>query len=342
MAFSPEAAFEFLGRAHRGGRLAHAYLITGEPGSGKRTLALRLAGLLGGDGRELEAAEPADAVEALKLPDVHTVEPESKSRLIRVEQTRELEKALQMRSSGSGRKVGILFDAERMNAAASNSFLKTLEEPPSNSLLLLLTAHPEMLLDTILSRCILVPLAAPPQREPEPRQRRLLDLLGRFAQGPEASLGDVFRMVREFTLLLAEAKTDVQEEGGAELKREESLYKQTTDGKWLEDREEHFKALSESRYLQARATLIETMLQWWGDVLRQQQEAGGLDFPSEADTAGTAAAARRFSTPEALRRVAALEGLRENFGRNVQEQLAIEVAFLGAFGEGAALEKTGR
>ena len=124
MAFSPEAAFEFLGRAHRSGRLAHAYLITGEPGSGKRTLALRLAGLVAEAGANGLAgfaglAEPGEGTgaEALKLPDVHTVEPESKSRLIRVEQTRELEKALQMRSSQGGRKVGILFDAERMNAA---------------------------------------------------------------------------------------------------------------------------------------------------------------------------------------------------------------------------------
>ncbi len=323
MAFTPEAAFEFLRRAHGSGRLAHAYLFSGEPGSGKRTLALRLAALLN--------RLPDDPGAAARLADVHIVEPESKSRLIRVEQTRELEKALQMRSDNpGGRKVGILFDAERMNAAAANSFLKTLEEPPANSLLLLLTAHPEMLLDTILSRCIFVQLAAPARRGPTPTQQRLLERLTTHSTLREPGLGEVFSLVRDFTLLLGDARAEVLAEGEAELKKEEALYRQTTDGKWLEEREEHFKALGESRYLQARALLVETLLQWWGDVLRLKHGADGLDFPSHREA--TAALAERTPTPEALRRLSALEGLRENFNRNVQEQLAIEVAFLNAFG----------
>jgi len=328
MPFLPEAAFDFLRHAHENGRLAHAYLITGESGSGKRALALRLAGHVAG------MHDPAG--DPLKHPDVHAIEPESKSRIIKVEQTRELEKELQMRASQSGRKVAIIFDADRMNASASNSFLKTLEEPPANSLLLLVSAHPEMLLETILSRCIMVQLAAPPRMEPSEGQRRLLDLISRFlakSKPGELDIGGVFVLVREFTRLLAEAKSTIQDEGAAELKREEGLYKQTTDGKWLGEREEYYKALTESRYLQARTVFIGTVLQWWGDVLRQQHNAtenGALDFPSYA--AQTSALAQRFSTPEVLRRISALETLRENFGRNVQEQLAIEVAFLGAFG----------
>lgn len=323
MAFSPDAAFDFLRRAHESGRLAHAYLITGEAGSGKRTLALRLAALV-------TSAQD----DPLKHPDIHSIEPESKSRLIKVEQTRDLEKELQMRASQSGRKVAIIFDADRMNAAASNSFLKTLEEPPANSLLLLVSAHPEMLLETILSRCITVQLTAAPRREPAEGQRRLLDLVARFllkSKPDDTDIGGVFALVREFTKLLGEAKSAIQEEGAAELKREEGLYKQTTDGKWLGEREEYYKALAESRYLQARTLFMETLLQWWGDVLRQQHRAvDDLDFPSYADQ--TEQLADRFSTPDVLRRISALEGLRENFNRNVQEQLAIEVAFLEAFG----------
>ena len=328
MAFSPDAAFDFLHRAFESGRLAHAYLSTGEVGSGKRALAQKLAALVAGLGGA--SGDP------LKHPDIHSIEPESKSRIIKVEQTRELEKALQMRASQSGRKVAIIFDADRMNASASNSFLKTLEEPPSNSLLLLVSAHPEMLLETILSRCITVQLAAAPRREPTEGQRRLLDLVSRYlakSKPGETDIGGVFVLVREFTKLLAEAKSAVQEEGAAELKREEALYKQTTDGKWLGEREEYYKALAESRYLQSRTVFIGTLLQWWGDVLRQQHGAtagNALDFPSYAEQ--TAKLAERFSTPEVLRRVSALETLRENFGRNVQEQLAVEVAFLGAFG----------
>ncbi len=332
MAFSPEAALEFLHRAHRSGRLAHGYLFTGANGSGKRRLASQLAWLL----HRGEGGEPTQGA-GLTLPDVHLIEPESKSRIIRVEQTRELEKALQMRSSLGGRKVAIIVDADRMNAAASNSFLKTLEEPPANSLLLLLTAHPEMLLDTILSRCIQVPLLAPPRQALSEEEHGLLNALDRFFQKPDPQLGEIFYLVREFTTLLAATRGSAQEQGESELKKEEALYKQTTDGKWLSQREDHFKALGESRYLQARAALVGRLLQWWGDVLRQQhglEGAAALDFPDYA--ARTAELARRFPTPEILRRVEALEGLRENFNRNVQEQLAVEVAFLKAFGTAPA------
>lgn len=324
MAFFPEEAFSFLRRALESGRLAHAYLITGQPGSGKRDLALRLAALATG----------ATGGDILAHPDVHAVEPESKSRIIKVEQTRDLEKALQMRPTHAARKVAILFDADRMNASASNSFLKTLEEPPANSLLLLVTAHPEMLLETILSRCIAVALTAAPHREPTESQARLLDLLAGFFRQRNAGIGSIFSLVREFMNLLAESKSAILDQGAAELKREESLYKQTTDGKWLSEREEHYKALAESRYLEARTVFMETLLQWWGDVLRLRHGASGdgaLDFPGHR--AHTEALAQRLTTPDILRRVTALEGLRENFGRNVQEQLAIEVAFLEGFGE---------
>jgi len=323
MAFLPDTAFEFLRRAHQGGRLAHAYLITGVAGSGKRDLALRLAGYVNGLG------EGCDPRQALKLPDVHLVEPESKSRIIKVEQMRELERALQMRSMG-GLKVGIIQDADRLNAAAANSFLKTLEEPPAHSLLLLVTAHPEMLLDTIISRCIQVQLKAPAHRELTPGQARLLEAVKAHFRAEKPALVDVFNLVREFTQLLNEVKNTVQEEEDGELKKEEALYKQTTDGKWLEEREEHYKALIEARYLQLRLGFVDTLLQWWGDVLRHQHGSTHLDFPGHA--ADTAALAQRFSTADVLRRVEALEGLRENFGRNVQEQLAIEVAFMTAFG----------
>ena len=68
-----------------------------------------------------------------------------KSRQIKIDQLRELEHALQMKASDGRRKVVIISDADRMGTQAANAFLKTLEEPPNNSLLLLLSAIPEVL-----------------------------------------------------------------------------------------------------------------------------------------------------------------------------------------------------
>ena len=152
MAFARATAFEYLRRAYEQNRLAHAYLITGAPGSGKELLAAELASLVNGT--------PAKEVFSSKAREIFIARPESKSRRISIEQIRELEHALQMRAANSNGKVAIISDADRLGGEAANAFLKTLEEPPKDSLLLLLSALPEALPETILSRCIAIPLAS--------------------------------------------------------------------------------------------------------------------------------------------------------------------------------------
>src|SRR5437660_301048 len=113
------------------------------------------------------------------------------------------------------------------------------------------------------------------------------------------------------------------------LKQEESRYKDSTDGAWLEEREQYYKALAESLYLQRRAALIETLFAWWSDVLRSRNGVECCSLPNAGKE--TAALAKRFSTAEILRRVRCLEELRYHLSRNIQEALAIEVAFLAIF-----------
>lgn len=323
MALSAGEAFALLQKAKQHDRLTHACLITGSPGSGKRGLAAQLAGLI--------VESPAGA-DALNHPDVHTIQPESKSRRILIDQIRDLEGELRMRSMTGGAKVGIIFDAERLQPQAANAFLKTLEEPPGRSHLILISALPDQLLETIISRCMEValrPLHAP---ERTPRQLALLEVLAASHRKAGVDLPGVYSLVRDFQKLLSESKDTAQDEAEAEFKKEEQRYKQMADPRWLEEREEQFKAIAESRYVAERSLLLETLELWWADILRQQAGSAQVEFTSHASA--TAALAAALTPAAALRRSGAIEQLREQLGNpGLQEQLAIEVAFARSFGQ---------
>ena len=129
--------------------------------------------------------------------------------------------------------------------------------------------------------------------------------------------------------MLRLSREQIKVETDEALKGEEAHYKNSTDGAWLEEREEYYKALTESLYLQRRAELIEVLFAWWTDVLRAGSDVDRRDLPNARKE--TAALAKRFTTPEVLRKIRRLEELRDQLGRNIQEALAIEVTFLGIF-----------
>ena len=259
MAFSRTTALGHLRRAHDQNRLAHAYLISGPPGSGKQMLAAELASLVNGTN--------VDDVFSAKAREIFVARPESKSRRIVIEQIRDLEHALQMRASNGRRKVAIISDADRLQPQAANAFLKTLEEPPKDSLLLLLSALPEALPDTILSRCIAIPLSSHDQRESKAaEEEKLVKLLQQSAHEQNWNIQHAYRLAQEFQRLLRAIREQIKRETDESLKQEQARYKDATDGIWLEEREQYYKALTESLYLQRRAGLIETLFAWWSDV----------------------------------------------------------------------------
>jgi DNA polymerase-3 subunit delta' len=321
MAFARTTALEFLRRTYEQNRLAHAYLITGPLGSGKEMVAAELASLVNGTA--------VNDVFSAKAREIFIARPESKSRRIVTAQIRALEHALQMRATNGRRKVAIIFDADRLQNEAANAFLKTLEEPPKDSLLLLLSALPEALPETILSRCIGIPLASNSEVHSSTEKDKLVKLLQQAGRHGTWDVQFAYRLAQEFQQLLRTVREDVKLETDEALKREERRYKDATDGAWLEEREDYYKALTESLYLQRRAALIETLFAWWTDVLRTSNNVAHRDMPVAKQE--TAALSRRFSTAEILKRIRSLEELRDHLSRNVHEALSIEVAFLTIF-----------
>jgi DNA polymerase-3 subunit delta' len=321
MAFTRKSAIGFLRRAHESNRLAHAYLISGPVGSGKREVAADLASVVNGT--------DAGEVFSSKAREVFVAEPESKSRRILIEQIRELEHGLQMRGSEGRRKVAIIVEADRLQPQAANAFLKTLEEPPGNSLLLLLSALPETLPDTIVSRCISIPLAANGQEIELPERSELVELLRKAAREKNWGIQQAYHLNQGMQALLGSIKEKIKTENGEALDGEEARYRNSTDGAWLDDREEYYKALTESLYIQRRALLIEVLLEFWSDVLRACTNVERRNLPAAKKE--TAALAERLTAQEMLRRIQRLEELRDQLGRNIQEALAFEVAFIEVF-----------
>jgi DNA polymerase-3 subunit delta' len=135
--------------------LAHAYLFAGESGIGKRMTAFALAAALnctapGPDGG-CGSCAACRKVAAGSHPDVHLLVPDGNE--IKIDQVRQAQADLSLKAFEGRRKVLIVDDAETMNIASSNAFLKTLEEPPGETVIILVSAMPQGLLDTIRSRC---------------------------------------------------------------------------------------------------------------------------------------------------------------------------------------------
>src|SRR5690242_4210178 len=222
MPFSRTTALDYLRRAHEQNRLAHAYLISGPPSSGKQQLAADLASLVNGT--------PSSDVFSAKAREIFVARPESKSRRILIEQIRDLEHALQMRAPNGRRKVAIIPDADRLVTQAANAFLKTLEEPPKDSLLLLLSTLPEALPDSILSRCIAIPLAPDGMRQSKDEEAKLVTLLQRSSRERNWTIEFAYGLAQEFQRLLREVREQVKRETDEALKNEETRYKNATDG----------------------------------------------------------------------------------------------------------------
>lgn len=151
-------------------QLPHALLITGLAGLGKRALAEQLvASLLCEKPREnlLPCGECRFCVmiKAHTHPDSRVLEPLEDKTTIGIDQVREVIKYLQLTSQYDGYKAIIIEPADSMNIHTSNALLKILEEPPANTLLILLTEHPKRLSATIRSRCQHIALQPPDRTE---------------------------------------------------------------------------------------------------------------------------------------------------------------------------------
>jgi DNA polymerase-3 subunit delta' len=175
-----------LARARAEGRMPHAVLLTGADGAVLARAAEQLA--------EMHLGEP----EPLAHPDCRVLRPAKKSRRIVIESTLDVVAALRL-TSLTPRRVVIVNEPDRFQTDAANAFLKTLEEPPPGTLIILQTTNYYRVLPTILSRCLRFHVAgeAPALADPSWADwlREMEKLLARMAKGPAspaARVSEVF------------------------------------------------------------------------------------------------------------------------------------------------------
>lgn len=247
--------------AHRAGRLPHALLIHEAPGAGGEWLAhwaARLALCERGAEAPCGRCTACRRTLAWQHPDLMRLGPLEDSRQIRIEQVRELAAELALTSHAGGYKVGILSPADLLNRFAANALLKTLEEPPPRTLLILVATQPSRLPATVLSRCQRLKVRAPTRAEAHAWLREVRG---------EGAWDAALAVVGEAPMLLAEADpAPIAEIGGETLATLDGLAAGKADPLGVAER----WARSE---LPLRLLCFE---KWLTERIRRAQGGGGL------------------------------------------------------------------
>ena len=342
---------ELLQRSLAQGRLGHAYLFAGQDISRLESLAQSLAKTLNcqrptqRNGVAIDCCEEClncQKIEHGNHADVLWVRPESKLRVIKMNQVtrrddsppRVLLEFVNLKPTESTYKIGVIVCADRMNEQAANAFLKTLEEPPQNSILVLLTTEPGRVLDTIRSRCLRLTFGGEGRRElPAPVKAWLVNFSQMAAAGQKTLLGR-YRLMDVLLKRLNELKAGIED--GLTARSPLQQYKDA-DKDLQEKWEDELKAAIEAEYRRQRTDLLAVLQSWLRDVWLHTiaKPAQGAARPDSArellnfpELTGTREVAQRLSAREALDNLQVMERLQRVLHTNVQEALALEVGLL--------------
>ena len=330
-----QATVALLQRSLERGRLGHAYLLSGGRLEDLEAMARTLAKTLNcqspprraDNGLALDCCDACLAcrkIEGDLHADVQWLRPESKSRVIRVDQMRDLLQTVHLKPTEARYKVAVIVAADRLQESAANAFLKTLEEPPANSILILLTTEPARVLETIVSRCLRLNLGG----SARPHSPDLVAWLKGFADAAAAQSSGLLNRYRLLGVLLSrlgELRARIEKTLGqrSPLERYDDPAPDLRD-KW----EEELAAAIEAEYRRQRAEVLAAVQWWLRDVWLRKLGADPtlLGFAEFTDTSDQVAA--RLSERDAMANLLVVEQTQRLLHSNVQEALALEVGLL--------------
>jgi DNA polymerase-3 subunit delta' len=329
-----EPGVVLLQRSLERGRLAHAYLFTGNDLAHLETLARTLAKTLncqkpvrGADGAAVDCCDACPCcgkIDNDAHADAHWVRPESKSRVILIDQMRDLIHEVNLKPLEADYKVGMIVDADRLNVQAGNAFLKTLEEPPPKSVLFLLTTDPQRVLETIKSRCLRLNFGSEGGRVLSAERLEWVSRFGSAAAAEQKSLLGRYRLLGALAGKLAEIKAEVEanQKAKSPLARYEDVEPELQE-QW----EEELEAAIEAAYRHCRAGLLTSLQLLFRDawLLAQGMKEDLLHFPQLSSTQQLV---QHITAREAMENLQILEQMQWLLATNVQESLALEVGLL--------------
>jgi len=324
---------QLLQRSLARGRLGHAYLFTGHRLEELEWLARTLAKTLNCQKPVKTGSVATDCcdeclscrkIDRETHADIHWARPESKSRVVTVEQMRDLMREIQLKPTEAEYKVAIIVAADRLNPQAANAFLKTLEEPPAKSILILLSTEPQRILETILSRCLRLNFSAESAPTLDEAQSQWLARFGDLAAGEQKSLLGRYRLLDVLLQKLGDIRAHVEEALTARspLQRYDEVEKELRE-RW----EDELAAAIEAEYRRQRADLL-LLVQWWLRDVWLRALTVGRDLQNFPQTAGVEAVAKKITARQALENLQTLEQTQRLLHSSVQEALALEVGLL--------------
>ncbi|HEX9047156.1 MAG TPA: hypothetical protein VF988_09035, partial [Verrucomicrobiae bacterium] len=256
--------------------------------------------------------------------DIHWARPESKSRVITIDQTRELMREILLKPTEAEFKVAIISGADRLNPQAANAFLKTLEEPPQKSVIILLSTEPSRILETILSRCLRLNFTAETRQALAPEQAIWLQQFSAAAASEQKSLFGRYRLLDALLQRLNAIRAQTEES----LSARSPLEKYSEAEKDLREKwETELAAAIEAEYRRRRAEVL-LLLQWWLRDVWLHTLAAGESLLHLPQIAGADEVARRITSRQAQENLVVLEQTQRLLYTNVQEALALEVGLL--------------
>ena len=293
-------------------RLHHAYVFIGPEGIGKRTLAFCLT-------KAIHCAESAHdfcgacgscvKIENRNHPDVRLIEPLAGKKDISIEQVRALEKELNYRAFSGQKKIAIIDPAASMNFSAQNALLKTLEEPPAGSMLILIATSAGGLLPTLLSRCLrltFTPLTeADVTRHLVERKRMSAERAKLLAS---ISLGSLGRAL----------SPEMDEVGQKRAAWVDALAAARVSGGWASFAEELAKDRTET------LQFLDWLAEWYRDVLVYQATQGSGEVSNRDLLEKLQGQAADLSVGKALRLRSRALAASARIRRNVNRRLALE------------------